>query len=81
MIANEPNCRPPPKPPYILNGNGDVIWIIENVVPKTRPHLKPRIHSSVDREGIDQEKEHLLDTVLNHRPPSKLPPQFTNYFE
>ena len=44
--------------------------------PKTRPPLKPpRIHSSVDREGIVQEKECLLDTVLNHRPPPKPPPK------
>ena len=43
--------------------------IIENIVPKTRPPLKPpRIHRSIDREGIDQEKECLLNTVLNHRP-------------
>ena len=55
--------------PYILDTNGEVIGIIENVVPKTRPPLKlPRIHSSVDREGIDQEKECLLDTVSNNRP-------------
>ena len=32
-------CRPPPKPPYILNANGEVIGIIENVVTKTRPPL------------------------------------------
>ena len=68
--------RPPPKPPYILNINGKVIGIIENVVPKTRHPLKPpRIHSSVDREGIDLEKECLPNTVLNHRPPPKPPPK------
>ena len=49
-------CRPPPKPLYILNINGEMIGIIENVVPKTRPPLKPPIiHGSVDREGIDLE--------------------------
>ena len=32
-------CRPPPKPPYILNINGEVIGVIENVVSKTRPPL------------------------------------------
>ena len=75
-IDKELNCRPPPKPPYILNTKGEVIEIIENVVPKTRPPPKPpRIHSKVDREGIDQEKECLLDTVLNHRPPPKPPPK------
>ena len=69
-------CRPPPKPPYILNINGEVIGIIENVVPKTRPPLKPhRIHGGVDREGIDLEKECLLNTVLNHRPPPESPPK------
>ena len=69
-------CRPPPKPPYILDINGEVIGIIENVVPKTRPPLKPpRIHGNVDREGIDQEKECLLNTVLNHRPPPEPPPK------
>ena len=45
------------QPPYILNANGEVIGIIENVVPKTRPPLKPlTIHGKVDTEGIDQEK-------------------------
>ena len=40
------------------------------------PPLKPpRIHSSVDREGIDLEKECLLDTVFNHRPPLQPPPK------
>ena len=34
-------CKPPPKPPGILNINGEVIGIFENVVPKTRPPLKP----------------------------------------
>ena len=49
--------RPPPKPPYILNIKGEVIEIIENVVPKTRPPLKPlKILGSVDREGIDLER-------------------------
>ena len=39
------------------------------------PPLKPpRICSNVDRERIDLEKECLLNTVLNHRPPPK-PPQ------
>ena len=66
------NYRPPSKPPYILNANGEVIGIIENMVPKTRPPLKPpRIHSKVDREGKDQEKECLLDTMSNNRPPPK----------
>ena len=32
-------CRPSPKPPYILNTNGEVIGIIENVVPNNRPPL------------------------------------------
>ena len=35
------NNRPPPKPPYVLDGNGEVIGTIENVVPKTRPPPKP----------------------------------------
>ena len=75
-IDKEQNCRPPPKPPYILNANGEVIGIIENVVPKTRPPLKsPRKHGSIDREGIDQEKKCLLDTVSNDRPPPKPPPK------
>ena len=79
-IDRERNCRPPPKPPYILNINEEVIEIIENVVPKTRPPLKtPRIHSSVDRERIDQEKECLLNTVLNHRPPPKSSPKALGY--
>ena len=30
-------CRSPPKPPYILDANGEVTGIIENVVPKSRP--------------------------------------------
>ena len=68
--------RPPPKPPYILNINGKVIGIIKNVVQKTRPPLKPpRIHGSIDREGIDLEKECLLNTVLNPRPPPEPPPK------
>ena len=46
------------------------------MVPKTRPPLKlPRIHGKVDREGKDQEKECLLDTVSNNRPPPKPPPK------
>ena len=73
-------CRPPPKPPYILNIKGEVIGIIENVVPKTRPPLKPpRICSNVDRERIDLERECLLYTVLNHRPPPKPPPKGLRY--
>ena len=35
------NNRPPPKPPYILDGNGEVIETIKNVVPKPRPPPKP----------------------------------------
>ena len=35
------NNRPPPKPPYILDGNGEVIGTIEYVVPKPRPPPKP----------------------------------------
>ena len=35
------NNRPSPKPPYILDGNGEVIGTIENVVPKPRPPPKP----------------------------------------
>ena len=35
------NNRPPPKPPCILDGNGEVIGTIENVVPKPRPPPKP----------------------------------------
>ena len=53
-----------------------MIGIIENVVPKTRsPFKPPRIHGSVDREGTDQEKECLQNTVLNHRPPPEPPPK------
>ena len=56
-IDKELNCRPPPMPSYILDANGEVIGIIENVVPETRLPLKlPRIHDSVDREGINQKK-------------------------
>ena len=38
--------RPPPKPPYILNVNGEVIGTIEkedlpHVVPKPKPRPKP----------------------------------------
>ena len=39
------------------------------------PLKPPRIHGSVDRQGIDLEKECLLNTVLNHRPPPKPPPK------
>ena len=48
------------------------------MIPKIRPPLKPpRIHGSVNREGIDLEKECLLNTVLNHRPPPEpLPKRF-----
>ena len=68
-------CRPLPKPPYIIDASGEVIGIIENVAPKSRPPLKPPgIHGSIDREGIDQEKECLLNTVSNNRPPPKPPP-------
>ena len=75
-VDEELNYRPPPKAPYILNANGEVIGIIANIVPKTWSPLKtPRIHGSIDRERIDQEKECLLNTVLNHRPPPKPPPK------
>ena len=74
-IDRKLNYRPPPKLPYILHINGEVIGIIENVVPKTRHSFKPpRIHGSVDREETYLEKESLLNTVLNQRPPSKPPP-------
>ena len=43
---------------------------------KTRLPLKPpRICSSFDRERIGLEKEYLLNTVLNHRPPPEPPPK------
>ena len=62
-------------PPYILDTNGEVIEIIENVVPNNIPPLKPPIiHGSIDREGINQEIECLLNTVSNNRPPPKPPP-------
>ena len=32
---------PPPKPPYMLDGNVEVIGTIKNVVPKPRPPPKP----------------------------------------
>ena len=76
------NYRPPPKPPYILNINGEVIGIIEKeyllyAVPKSRPPPKPpRIHCNANREGIrDPEKEHFLDRESNYRPPPKPPPK------
>ena len=40
-IDRKLNCRPPPRLPYILNANGDVIGILENMVPKNRPPPKP----------------------------------------
>ena len=40
-IDRELNYRPPPKLPYILNANGEVIGILENIVPKNRPQQKP----------------------------------------
>ena len=45
--------------------------ITENMKPNTRPPISlkpPRIHGSVNREGIDQVRECSLDTVLNHGP-------------
>ena len=76
IIDRKLSCRPTPKLPYILNAKGEVIGIIENVVPKARPPFKPpRIHGSVDREEIDLEKGCLLNTVLNHRPTPKPPPE------
>ena len=39
-MDKEPSCRPPPKPPYVLDANGKVIGIMENMVQKTRPPLK-----------------------------------------
>ena len=75
MIDKELNYRPPPKPPYIPDTNGEVIGTSENMVPKTRPPLKPPgIHGTVDKEEIDLEKECLLNTVLNNRPPPKPQP-------
>ena len=69
------NYRPPPKSPYILNVDGEVIGIIEKenlpyVGPKPRPPLK---HGNADRKGIrDPEKECLLDMEPNYRPPPKV---------
>ena len=39
-IDRELNYRPPLKLPYILNAIGEVIGILENIVPKNRPPLK-----------------------------------------
>ena len=36
-LVKRETCRLPPKPPYILDTKGEVIGIIKNVVPKTRP--------------------------------------------
>ena len=33
-VGKELNYRPPPKPPYTVNTNGEVIGIIEHVVPR-----------------------------------------------
>ena len=75
-LVKREECRPPPKPPYILNINEEVIGVIEKVVSKTRLPLKPpTIHGSVNRERIGLEKEYLLNTVLNHRSPPELPPK------
>ena len=35
------NSRPPPKPPSIVNANGEVIGIIEKMVPKPKSPPKP----------------------------------------
>ena len=40
-IDRELNCRPLPKLPCILNANGEVIGILENIVSKNRPPPKP----------------------------------------
>ena len=40
-VDKELNYMPPPKLPYILNANGKVIGILENIVPKNRPLPKP----------------------------------------
>ena len=57
-----------------------MIGIIEKenfpyVVPKPRPLPKPpRLHSNDNREGIrDPEKEHVLGTEPNNRPPPNPP--------
>ena len=74
-LVKRETCRPPPKPPYILDANREVLGIIENVVPKTRPPLKPpTTHGKVDGEGRGQERICLLNTVSNNRPPPKPPP-------
>ena len=40
IIDRKLNCRSTPKLPYILNANGEVIGILENIVPKNRPPPK-----------------------------------------
>ena len=40
IIDRKLNCRPTPKLPYILNANGEVIGILENIVPESRPPPK-----------------------------------------
>ena len=41
IIDRKLNCRPTPKLHYLLNANGEVIGILENIVPKNRPPPKP----------------------------------------
>ena len=40
-IDRELNYRPPPNLPYILSANGEVMGILEHIVPKNRPPPKP----------------------------------------
>ena len=47
-IDRKLNCKPTPKLPYILNANGEVIGILENIVPKNRP--PPKLPPSILHE-------------------------------
>ena len=62
-IDRKLNCRPPPKLPYILNANGEVIGILENIVPKNRPPPKPLPKNlNLSQESVNLRQE---DNTLN----------------
>ena len=65
-IDRKLNYRPPPKLPYILNANGEVIGILENIVPKNRPPPKPPPKSlNLSQDVRDKVNLRWEDNMLN----------------
>ena len=66
IIDKKLNCRPTPKLPYILNANGELIGILENIVSKNRPPPKPPPKSlNLNQDIRDNVNLRQEDNMLN----------------